>query len=924
MDVREYLILIRQEDKTKDIEFLKEERARQKIYITFSGNPKTYSYASSNVMIRRNPKRLDIDRKNVYVNMTWVDAVMVLDFGGWMRIFEADQTMHTQMSKHVMICDRSMEQSPESILGYFKEISCYTDENSENGFLKREIDKIQAIHPECVLGRYLSGEAILERKADLERVIFPFYFNLSQKEALENALTHSVSVIMGPPGTGKTQTILNIVANLIFNERKSVAVVSNNNEAVFNIIEKLGKKHYGFLAALLGRKEKREAFFKNPPIPKVKGWGCEESEEELTEAIRTWNIRLAKLMDSERRLVMRKQELRDWELEEKHFAEHFKKKNISDAVKLPAFSKNPEKILSFLASTAVAEESDQSKKLLYRIGLFIKYGIFRIKNLKENEAAVFLALQKKFYQLTIQGLKQEIEQLEEFLKENSFDALKEEHQACSEKLFRSALFEMYEKVDACSFTLENFKECFQAFVQQYPIILSTTFSLRQCIPKNCLLDYVIIDEASQVDLITAALVLSCCRNVVIVGDLKQLSQITDGKIEEKLRAPKATGAYDYFRQSILSSFIELYGEKIPTVTLREHYRCHPQIIEFCNQKYYDGKLIVYTKEEPQDQPLWIYKTAPGNHMRRVTQGAGAGIYNQREIETVAEEVLRNPECQVENERIGVVAPYRKQAVEAGAMLDKKIESDTVHKYQGREKETIIMSTVLGDTWYARRNYAFADDARMVNVAVSRAIRQFVLVTDQNFFLHHGEHIGDLIRYVQYHTLDQAVVESQIVSVFDLLYSKYSEKLQPIKEKMLPTARFQSEEALRVLLEEILAQEEFLRFSYAQQVYLLNLIEGTAHLTKEEAGYVKNRASVDFVLFYRQDKVPVLVIEVDGFAFHENNPMQQTKDRLKDSILEKLKIPYLRLKTNGSGEREKIEARLRTLAAAPVVYKPMTE
>lgn len=69
---------------------------------------------------------------------------------------------------------------------------------------------------------------------------------------------------------------------------------------------------------------------------------------------------------------------------------------------------------------------------------------------------------------------------------------------------------------------------------------------------------------------------------------------------------------------------------------------------------------------------------------------------------------------------------------------------------------------------------------------------------------------------------------------------------------------------------------------------------------------------------------MLVIEVDGFAFHENNPMQQTKDRLKDSILEKSKIPYLRLKTNGSGEREKIEARLRTLAAAPVVYKPMTE
>ena len=58
-----------------------------------------------------------------------------------------------------------------------------------------------------------------------------------------------------------------------------------------------------------------------------------------------------------------------------------------------------------------------------------------------------------------------------------------------------------------------------------------------------------------------------------------------------------------------------------------------------------------------------------------------------------------------------------------------------------------------------------------------------------------------------------------------------------------------------------------------------------------------------------------MIEVDGFAFHENNPMQQTKDRLKDSILEKSKIPYLRLKTNGSGEREKLEARFKPCGSA---------
>lgn len=51
---------------------------------------------------------------------------------------------------------------------------------------------------------------------------------------------------------------------------------------------------------------------------------------------------------------------------------------------------------------------------------------------------------------------------------------------------------------------------------------------------------------------------------------------------------------------------------------------------------------------------------------------------------------------------------------------------------------------------------------------------------------------------------------------------------------------------------------------------------------------------------------MLVVEVDGYAFHENNPRQLERDRMKDTILHKYGIPILRMKTNESGE----EARLR--------------
>lgn len=217
-----------------------------------------------------------------------------------------------------------------------------------------------------------------------------------------------------------------------------------------------------------------------------------------------------------------------------------------------------------------------------------------------------------------------------------------------------------------------------------------------------------------------------------------------------------------------------------------------------------------------------------------------------------------------------------------------------------------MSTVLDSTRDGQIGLKFVDDPQMVNVAVSRAIKQFVLVTDHDLFFKRSKNIGDLIRYIQYSTLDENVIESNIVSVFDLLYRQYSSKLIPLKAKMDQSARHQSEEALRVLLEEILAEPQYNRYSYVQGMLLRNLLNNVDLLTPEEVSLVNNRASLDFVVYYKQDKACALVIEVDGFAFHENNPVQLRRDALKDAILAKYEVPILRLATNGSRERERIQ------------------
>ena len=912
MDLKETMILVDGEDKTKDIRLFQHDTKNNKMLIGYFKGNKVYPYSCSRVKKLEDPKVIDLNGCAAFAGgMPVFEPQAILDFGERIRIIGYRGTAETVLPSAFCLVENSAgTNDAEDILHYLKDISQYTSEKQEeNAFLKREMDKLTFVHPESVLGSYLNRQPIRERTPEMDGIIFPFRFNLSQKRALENALTHSVSVIEGPPGTGKTQTILNIIANLIAVQGKSVGVVSNNNEAVKNVIEKLSKGGYGFLTAMLGKRDNQDEFFADMPVARVEGWDCEEEKETLIEQLASMNVKLNHLLQADRKRAQLKQELLAWRLEQEHFEIYYDRQAVEEIEKLPLLKASPDQIISFLAETTLAKERQQSDKILYKLKLLIKYGIWNQKVLRQHEISVLLGLQKAFYKKQISSLEKEITEYNHQLEGACFEDLLNDHQQLSEKFFRKCLNESHRDIELPNFSKKNFKVRFQEFIKTFPVILSTTHALRLSIPQNYLLDYVIIDEASQVDLITGVLALSCCRNVIIVGDTKQLPQITNEKIKTKLKTEAADSVYDYFAHSILSSVISLYGDQLPREILREHYRCHPRIIEFCNQKYYDGELIPFTELSLSECPLLLYKTAEGNHMRQVTQGNKKGTYNQRELDVIIQEVLDAPELAIEQGNIGIVTPYRKQADEAGRLISGGVQSDTVHKYQGREKDTMIMSTVLSGT---RGEYSldFVDDPQMINVAVSRAIRQFILVTDHDLFYKKGKDIGDLIRYIQYSTLDENVIESQIVSVFDLLYRNYSSKLLWLKAKMKSSAPYKSEEALRVLLEDILSKEEFHRFAYAQQVLLRNLLNDTGLLTPEELRYVNNRASLDFVVFYKQDKACVLVIEVDGFAFHENKPEQLARDELKDNALRKYGIRFLRLPTNGRGEDEKIRNALR--------------
>ena len=282
--------------------------------------------------------------------------------------------------------------------------------------------------------------------------------------------------------------------------------------------------------------------------------------------------------------------------------------------------------------------------LALRAGLLFRCGAWPGKRLFADAELLPAYADRKFYETYIAELSARIARLGAPSDEQRAKSLIEAYGKVSEALFRDMLYRKYERLNEARqeerppFTMQNYRTHFRTFVERYPVVLSTTHSLCASIGAGHLLDYIIIDESSQVDILTAAVCCACCRNIIIIGDSRQLPHI----VEEQLRAKaeelrdkhRVPDAYDYVRQNILSSFKRVFGERLPVTLLREHYRCHPLIIDFCNRKYYRNELLIMT-EPKGDYPFTVLTTTASK-----TYSHNGRIYNQRQIDATCDWIER--------------------------------------------------------------------------------------------------------------------------------------------------------------------------------------------------------------------------------------------------------------------------------------------
>lgn len=779
----------------------------------------------------------------------------------------------------------------EKIFRYFVDVANAREKRATSAEQKqiaanvvRQLDKLPA-NPDTALHAYCTSQLV--RQAPAAPLIYPFGVNSSQLLAVERAFTSQVSLIEGPPGTGKTQTILNIIANILV-RGKTVAVLSNNNAAVENVYEKLAKSDLDYLVARLGSKEQREKFFTcmptvppDSPEPAPTMSRIQEILAQLKEHLQAHNT-AAQLQAEVDELTIEKRHLLQWQQEN----------GVQAALSLDKYGLSPRKATDLIAY--LSHLAEKRIKLRDRIALLLNFSIFRTKPFGDDGSrkSAIHALQLHYYNQALREKEAALSACRASLERGDFKALLSELTAGSMRYLKCHLHAHVQ--DSQIFEAKDYRQNFDAFVKRFPILGSSTHSIVNSIEAEAVLDYVIIDEASQQDIVPGILALGCAKNLIIVGDGKQLAHIP---MASGVEAP--ADDWDCEKRSLLDSCLCVFKQALPRTLLKEHYRCHPRIIQFCNQQFYDNALIPMTQDDGK-QALRLVVTAKGGHARKNT--------NLRELDSLLATIDKAERgfWQSEDSR-GFIAPFRDQVTLSGTHLPADFIKDTVHKFQGRECDEIVFSTVLDKKRINKARLDFVDDPRMINVAVSRAKKRFTLVTGDEVFAAKNGPIAALVRYINYYADEGQVHRAPVVSAFDLLYKEYDQSLARLNAKLRTTdSHYKSEQIVAQVLREVISQPSGQTLTFHSQIALDQVAySSNPALTGREREFMAQGASCDFVLYFKVGKMPLGVIEVDG-ASHDR-PDQAERDALKNSILEKSHIPLLRVRTVESRIKERIVA-----------------
>jgi len=584
-----------------------------------------------------------------------------------------------------------------------------------------------------------------------------------QAKATEICLGNEASFIHGPPGTGKTRTLVNAVNDLA-NNGKKVLVSCHTNIACDNVIEHFIRyDHEKTVENLLNNGEIVRIGTPVLQNERIKALTIEAIYESLSKELLAEKERLTDLMDS---LIQRNKQ-------------YYEYKQISlECEKATKRIANCEENIS--ASKAVVEQYIQEENELAQI-ISAKQQVLSIAEKRNAIINFFKGTSPKNLRLAINNLNNEKKEkirgrleeerrlgllLNEVEKLNTFFSgkLVALPEGIKIEQIESVLKETESTLDETKTQIANVEDRIsrlnEGVLNNAKVIVSTlakTFT--DPILMNMQFDVVAIDEASIAPLPMLFYVCSLAKEkVLIFGDPQQLAPIKLANTPAAERWLKI----DIFQEARATKD----SPDDPRIQrLKNQYRMHKQIFKIVNNNFYgdlhdrrpenDQEYDKYDKLIPKsDHRVVVIDTSNANAcMSTEKMGPRSwsryNLYHIQILEKVLHDLIDGN--YIEREEVGIITPYRSQASFIREALKelgpKSIDLGTIHSFQGIERNYIILDLVeapggrkvgvlVNDKHekYLGKNPSENDALRLLTVAFSRPREKLLIISHNHHML----------------------------------------------------------------------------------------------------------------------------------------------------------------------------------------------
>lgn len=572
------------------------------------------------------------------------------------------------------------------------------------------INKIQPVEKVCIEDKQIKEEILELREKEKCENIENKKINLKQINLIENKLKNIENQLK------------DIQKNIAFkeNEIKELQEQNNRFENISkNIISKI--LNYKFY------KENRNIDYEN----KI---------SEINIQIETEKIRITELIKDENKLKEQKSE------------NIYDKEKLDDQeLKLDEEIKNLKKQVTRIMLVEKFNEKNKKEFWKYKDIIDI-YGHSYLNILNQELFELALKLNEAYVLKNIQEI---IENLKIFLQNEKYNNI------CS-KFYDSTNIYNEKKQEAIKSIWNTVFLCF-------PVITTTLDSFYQkcfqLLPEY--IDLTLIDEAGQILPHNVVTALYRSKKAVIVGDINQIEPIYN--ITNK--------KFDKNEQEIGNRFNEIKIEENSvqhiankktdiisndeTIILKEHYRCEKNIVEFANKNVYQNRLII-NKNDNMNKPF--------NNNMVALDVRGKKEENQNINRLEAESCIEAIKYIIEHHKgeekpsISVITPFKKQkSVIENKLEEAKINNvkvGTVHAFQGQQKDYIIFSQVVDSLNDKHLINFIGRKCNMLNVAVTRAKKQFIFLGNLDLASKSGNFTTKLVEYIKENGIVYSLYDSE--------------------------------------------------------------------------------------------------------------------------------------------------------------------